>query len=188
MKYNLKNRLIFIAGLLTIIGGILWIIKAASILLTQNQPPLMYELGQALFALGVLGLYARLPNPNRIAMVGAVVAGTGLIARLGASWYEYSPGAVISGSEDFVLPYSLFVLLASLGAFVGLFLVSLPIYSDNTLSTRWRAIPLYTLLSFIPIAFTGAVHIEIPILLVGVGWMVIGYFLWKDKPNEWQDA
>jgi hypothetical protein len=47
-------------GLAAITGGVLWVVKGVGILLTGEQLPLVFEAAMLLFALGLLGLHARL--------------------------------------------------------------------------------------------------------------------------------
>jgi hypothetical protein len=52
--------LIRLGGLAAMVGGLLWVVKSGSILITSQQPPVAFEAAMPLFAVGLLGLHARL--------------------------------------------------------------------------------------------------------------------------------
>jgi hypothetical protein len=52
--------LIRLGGLAAMVGGLLWVVKSGSILITSQQPPVDFEAAMPLFAVGLLGLHARL--------------------------------------------------------------------------------------------------------------------------------
>ena len=61
-----SSALIRIGGLAAMVGGLLWVVKGGAILLTGQQPPVVFEAALPLFALGLLGLHARLEGrPTR---------------------------------------------------------------------------------------------------------------------------
>ncbi len=44
----------------------MWTIQAAAIMVTGDQPPLTFELGQLLFPTGAIGLYLTFESPQRL--------------------------------------------------------------------------------------------------------------------------
>jgi hypothetical protein len=172
-------------GLALIAGGVLWVIKAATILATGYQPPQIFELAQVLFALGLLGLWGRLARPAIwLAKAGAALAAVALASRLGASLYERLPGAVISTGEEFVVPYSPMVLLGAAGVYLGLILLGTATARTRGLPAPWHLIPLGVGAAFGPLALTGVIHVELPILLMGLAWMLAGAALWRSANNQ----
>lgn len=41
----------------------------------------------------------------------------------------------------------------------------------------WRMLPLIVALLPLPLALTGIIHFELPLLLIGITWMALAYFL-----------
>ena len=163
-------------GLAMTLGGLFWVLKAGTILLVGYQPPLIFEVAPLLFALGLVGLYSHLsPHAGPLGTSGMVVAGLAFVARLAASVYETLPGARVSTGEDFVFPSSLLVLGGTLGIFVSLVLLGIAALRTRGLPPPWRMVPLGVGLVAIPVGATGMLHIELPILLLGGLWMLLGY-------------
>ncbi len=163
-------------GLAMTLGGLFWVLKAGAILLVDYQPPLIFEVAPLLIALGLLDLYRQVaPHAGPIGTSGMVVAALAFIARLAASVYATLPGARISTGEDFVFPYSLLVLVGTLGIFVSLILLGIAALRTRGLPPPWHIVPLGVGLLAVPVVGTGLLHIELPILLIGGLWMLLGY-------------
>lgn len=163
-------------GLAMTLGGLFWVLKAGAILLVGYQPPLIFEVAPLLFALGLVGLYSQVsPHAGPLGVSGMVMAGLAFIARLAASVYATLPGARVSTGETFVFPYSLLVLVGTLGIFVSLILLGITTLRTRGLPPPWHMLPLGVGLLAIPISVTGILHIELPILLLGGLWMLLGY-------------
>ncbi len=166
-------------GFAMMIAGLCWIIKATVILVADYQPPLIFEIAPLLFALGLLGLYVRIRPPvSRTGTIGMVVVSIAFVARVAATLYEVIPGARISTGEDFVFPYSLFVLVGMLGIFLGLLLLGVAILRTQGLPPPWHVLPLGVGVLAILVFVTGILHIELPILLIGCLWTLLGYAIW----------
>jgi hypothetical protein len=159
--------------------------KASAILLTGWQPPLALELGQALSGVGLV--LAGSLSARRSMLAFAAAAGA-LAARVGASAYALLPGAVLSTGETFVFPYSPLVLIASVGGLVGMSLLGLALWRAPDMPRRWGALAFAAGLAPLPAAFTAAVHIEWPILLIGAAWAAAALALWQSIPNPYPAA
>ena len=168
-----------------VVAGSFWIVKAASILLTGDQPPLVFELAFVLFPVALIGLYAASGRRGgRLATCGlalAIIAGvsavvTGLGALLGPD--DWTPRG------DTVTVLTPFIALAGLGTFVALLLLGLALRRTTALPARWRTLPLALAVSALPLMVIGgalaAVNerlLEVPLLLLGVGWIALGAVL-----------
>lgn len=165
-----------LTGWLAVLGGLLWVIKAGSILLIGYQPPLIFEVAPMLLALGLVGLYVRLGKQARgWGKAGVALALLAFFTRLGTTLYEVTPNAVIPTGETFEFPYSLFVLIGAMGVFIGLILLGVDVARPKLLSPPMHTAPLVVGLLVLPISLTAIIHIEAPILLIGLLWVWVGY-------------
>jgi len=166
------------AGFLAL-GGLLWSFKAAAIIVTGDQPPLTFELGQLLFPIGAVGFYMTFERPRRLEKAGLVLAVLGIAGSMLALLYPLLPGVEFTPSEDFVFPYSLFVLAGGVGGFLSLILIGIAFFRRRRDLGNSRAVPVLVALIPIPVLITGVIHFEMPIFLIGIGWMALAYFLWS---------
>lgn len=162
-----SSILIRLGGLAAVVGGLLWVVKGGAILLTGQQPPVVFEAALPLFAVGLLGLHARLEGcGGPLGKAGALVAYAALAA-----------AALV-----FVAPLPPFYAVAGFGPFIGLVLVGSATLQAGTFSPPWSALPLATglggpilLLAGGGLALMGERLLEIPIVVVGLAWMLLGY-------------
>jgi len=113
----------------------------------------------------------------RLEKIGLTMAVVGIAGSILAILYPLVPNAQTSSGEEFVLPYSLFVLTGSAGGFLALIFLGLAFFRARTDLGQWRIIPLIIALLLFPLAVTGIIHLEIPIFLIGLMWMILAYFL-----------
>ncbi len=162
-----SSALIRLGGLAAMVGGLLWVVKGGSILLTGQQPPVVFEAAMPLFAVGLLGLHARLEGRGgSLGKAGVLVAYAALAAA----------GLLL------VAPLPPFYAVAGFGPFLGLVLVGSATLQARTLPPPWSALPLalglggpLLILAGGGLALMGERLLEIPIVLVGVAWMLLGY-------------
>ncbi len=109
----------------------MWSFKAAAIMVTGDQPPLTFELGQLLFPIGALGIYLTFESPRRLEKAGLALAVLGIAGSTLALLYPLVPGVEFSPSEDFVFPYSLFVLAGGVGGFLSLILMGIAFFRSR---------------------------------------------------------
>lgn len=171
----LQKNFPYLAGWLAVLGGLFWVIKAGSILLTSYQPPQIFETAPLLFAVGLVGLYLRLgQRASGWGKAGVTLAVLAFFMRLVTTIYEATPNAVVSTGETFVFPFSLFVLIGAAGVFIGLILLGIDFFRAKLLPSPAHATPLTAGLLVLPITATAIIHIEIPILLIGLMWVWVG--------------
>ena len=162
-----SSALIRIGGLAAMVGGLLWVVKGGSILLTGQQPPVIFEAALPLFALGLMGLHARLEGRGGpMGKAGILVAYAALAA------------AVLL----LVAPLPPLYAIAGFGSFLGLVLVGSATLQARILPPPWSALPLalglggpLSILAGGGLALMGERLLEIPIVLVGLAWMLLGY-------------
>lgn len=154
-------------GLAAMVGGLMWTVKGGSILLTGQQPPVVFEAALPLFAVGLLGLHARLEERGgSLGKAGVVVAYAALAA-----------AAIV-----FVAPLPPFYAVAGFGPFLGLVLLGSATLRARVFPSPWSALPLAVglggpllILAGGGLALIDERLLEIPIVLVGLAWMLLGY-------------
>ena len=165
-------------------AGVLWAFKAAAIMITGDQPPIAFELGQALFAAGVAGLYFVIDTSRSLARIGLIVAASAFAGLVLAFFYSLIPGAEVSSEEEFLFPYSLLILIGSTGGFLALLLLSVSFFRARYDLGYRRSVPLLVAVLPLPLAVTAILHFEMPIFLIGITWVVLAYFLaWMVSQN-----
>ena len=162
-----SSALIRVGGLAGMVGGLLWVVKGGSILLTGQQPPVVFEAALPLFAVGLLGLHARLEGRG-----GPLGKAGGLVAC----------AALAAAALVLVAPLPPFYVVAGFGPFIGLVLVGSATLQARSFPPPWSALPLamglggpILILAGGGLALMGERLLEIPIVLVGLAWMLLGY-------------
>jgi hypothetical protein len=162
-----SSALIRLGGLAAIVGGFMWVVKGGAILLTGHQPPVVFEAAMPLFAVGLLGLYARLDGRG-----GALEKAGALVAY----------ATLVSAAIVLVTPLDSFYAAAGFGPFLGLVLLGSATLRARVFRPPWSALPLATglggpllILAGGALALIGERLLEIPIVLVGLAWMLLGY-------------
>ena len=183
---NGSNRLAVAGGLAAVVGGLLWAVKAAAIMITRVQPPIVYEIAPLFFPIAVVGLYALL-NGRRswLALAGlasacaAELAAVASVLGLFLGPAEWTP----TGSEGSrpVTVLTPFIALAAYGALLGLLLVGIVIRRAASLPGKWAALPMFLAATAIPLIFLGVVLqainerlFELPTLIIGLEWIALG--------------
>ncbi len=177
-------------GLAAMLGGVMWVGKGGAILLTGGQPPVLFEAAVPLFAIGLVGLHARLEGRGgRLGRVGLLLAYAALVSALVVplGWTLAPAGWV--PDEDSVTPLTPFIVLAGFGPFLGLVLVGRGALRAGVFPPPWSALPLAVGLGAPLLILVGggalaaidARLLEIPIVLVGLAWMVLGYAVLATK-------
>ncbi|MCA1687833.1 MAG: hypothetical protein LC714_04415 [Actinobacteria bacterium] len=79
-------------------------------------------------------------------------------------------------------PFSVTYFVASVAIFAGLASLGLAVLRTGLLPPRWRFLPLALGLSaLLPVWVLALVHLEFPVVLLGLGWILLGYALWADR-------
>lgn len=175
MHPHVRSTLIRASSVALVAAGAMLIAKAATILLTGVQPPLIYEGGQTLFAAGLLGLFLVIRGPSTAGTIGAALAAVAVASGV-ALLIGTALGVAQVNSETFVMPWSLLYLGLGPGAMLALLLLSVAAFRTRAVGSN-DGIPL--LLGVLPpiLMATAIVHIEVPILLIGMSWVALGVWL-----------
>ncbi len=183
---NTCNRLAVAGGLAALVGGLLWAVKAAAIMATRVQPPIVYEIAPLFFPIAVVGLYALLNDRRswlaRAGLTSAFAAELAAVASvlglfLGpAEWTPTGP----EGSRP-VTVLTPFIALAAYGALLGLLLVGIVVRRTGSLPGKWAALPMVLAATAIPLIVFGVVLqainerlFELPTLFIGLEWIALG--------------
>lgn len=181
-------------GLAAMLGGVMWVLKGGAIMLTGEQPPILFEAALPLFAVGLVGLHARLGRRGgRLGKTGLLLAYAALVSALVAlvGWTLAPAGWV--PDEDSVTPLTPFIVLAGLGSFVGLVLLGIATLRAKVMPAPWSVLPLVMGAGAVPLMLVGGVLelvserlFELPIVLLGLAWVLLGYSVWsgRDKANQ----
>ena len=172
-----------IAALAASMGGLAWIVKASLILATGHQPALLFELAPAAFAVALYGLLTYVVDPIRrlrtlakAAIVLVIAAAVGGLA-LGSDGPDASGlRGALSSMFDVVSGFGVLILLVGLG---------LPLMRRRLWEGCWRFLPLALGLGFVPAIAVGVIleaafgerYLEIPLVVLGSGWVLLGYRL-----------
>lgn len=189
----LSSRLLARVGAAAaILGGIAWTVKGVAILATGDQPPVVFELGPPLFAVGLIGLYARLGQSGRAAVAGLVLACVSILLAgvLLVAW-AFASDALPDGEDDFT-PLSLVIAGAGFSFIAGLVLLGLAARRALVLPRRWRSFPLAVGVFAVPgVTIGGGILselserlFELPLVVFALGWIVIGWLIWFTDQAE----
>jgi hypothetical protein len=164
-----SSALIRLGGLAAMAGGLMWVVKGGAILLTGQQPPVLFEAAMPLFAVGLLGLHARLDGR------GGALGNAGVLVAY---------AALASAAIAVMAPLAPFLAVAGFGPFVGLVLLGSATLQARVFLPPWSALPLamglggpLLILAGGGLAVISERLLEIPIVLVGLSWMLLGYLL-----------
>jgi uncharacterized membrane protein YgdD (TMEM256/DUF423 family) len=169
-----------LGALAAIAGGVAWVVKGTAILLTGDQPPIAFGIGPPLFALGLLGFYSGFGGVDARARAGAGAA-TIAIALMGAFGIAdaVNPSLAPSGEEFTVL--SAVQMAAALCLLAALVLLGLA-----GRRRHWTALPFWMGILVVPGLLAGGALsatderlLEIPLVLFAIGWMALGYVMWR---------
>jgi hypothetical protein len=165
-----------LGGLAAMLGGAFWIAKGGLIMLGGPDPDLLIP-AELFLALGMVGLHARLGGQGgRPGKFGGFLAYAAVALSLVNA--PYSLFFAEDGPRT-PFPFNVTYFVASVAIFVGL--ISLGIAGLRTLPPRWRALPLLLgLAAILPVWVLALVHLELPVVLLGLGWVALGYALWSD--------
>lgn len=170
-----------IGALAAIAGGAAWAIKAAAILATGAQPPLLFELGAPLLVVAVAGLHATVAPQTRGARVGlASLMGAVLCLLAGIVMAAARPAW--RPVDDSLTPVGAMAFAGALLVLVSLALIGRRAQVERALPGRARHLPLALAIGALPaLALGGALAevggerlLELPLLGIAGCWIVVG--------------
>lgn len=164
-------------------------LKAAVILATGDQPPFLFELAPIAVAIALQGLFTRVVRPSgirRTALQSAIVAiAVAAIVSVAIGPEENEQSGLLE------LLSSLADVVSGLGPAVVLIVLGRSVMKRQLWAGYWRFLPVALGIGFVPAIIIGAIletslgerFLEVPLLLIGLAWMLIGYQLWLHEDS-----
>ncbi len=180
-----SNLIIRWGGLAAMLSGALLVVKGAVILVSDADPSLV-PLATLLFALGMVGLHARLAGR------GGLLGTIGLIlawVAIGASAINLIAQVLGLTPARAPLPalFQATYMVAFLAILLGLLALGIAALRAEVLSPPWRAVPLAVGVLWFPLQVAGFVAPDgVEIILTALAWTLLGYVLWSGSgaPTE----
>ena len=171
--------LIRLGGVAAMLGGAMWVVKGGLIMLGGPDPDL-FILAQLFFALGLLGLHTRLAERGgRLGRIGGFLAYAAVALSMVNA--PYSVFFAERGPQT-PFPFNVTYFLASLAIFIGLVFLGIAVSRADVLPGRWRTLPLIVGLSaLLPVWILAFIHLEVPVVVLGAAWILLGYVLWSER-------
>ncbi len=167
MNQNSITTLLYLSAL--VIGALLWAYKAIAILVTGDQPALVFEIAPIFFAIGLLELASPRHKHRRL----FTVIGYGLIV------------ATLSGAIVGVVWVSQAIDTLFAGPLLTLLILGGSVARYELWPGKWPYVPLALGLSVVPMVIIGGVletafgerYLEVPLLAHALGWALLAYAL-----------
>lgn len=172
-------NLIRLGGVAAMLGGAMWVVKGGLIMLGGPDPDLFIP-AQLFFALGLLGLHTRLAERGgRLGRIGGFLAYAAVALSMVNT--PYSVFFAEDGPQT-PFPFNVTYFSASLAIFIGLVVLGVAVSRAGVLPGRWRTLPLILGLSaLLPVWILAFIHLEVPVVVLGAAWMLLGYVLWSER-------
>ncbi len=175
------------SGGAALVGGAFWFIKAGTIMITGDQPDYLFEFAPLLFAVGLIGLHGRLEGRGGIvARAGGALAYLSFVlSLLGA--ILYTSGSLETSEKSF----NPLVFGSFLSVIVSLILLGIAYRRSEESVMKWQSLPFIMGVAALPSMMVGGAVLEginsrlfeVPILVLGAGWMVLGAALVSSSPG-----
>ena len=179
-----QRQMALIAAASAAIGGGLLFVKASAILLTGDQPPLLFEVAPIFFSIAMYGLLVAVVDPSgklrTLLQILIVLVAVSAVASMAL-------GPDGSGGLESDEPLSsLLDVFSGLGPVAALIILGIPIVKRRLWSNKWRYLPLALGVGTLPALIVGVIleatlgerYLEASLLLIGAAWAALGYGLW----------
>lgn len=175
------------AAAAAVIGGAAWTVKAGVTLAVGDEPPAAFAIGLALFPFALLGLWSIVRDVDgRAARIGGRLAAAAAISVVLVLLMRALGGSAVEGAEDEITVLTPFIAISGLGTFAALLALGIAVRRVHALPGRYASLPWAMGLSAIPLLIVGGALqtvserlLELPVALLGVGWVAVGIALWS---------
>jgi hypothetical protein len=174
-----SSNTVWWGGLAAVLGGALFIVKGFAILVSDADPSFVPP-ATLLFALGMVGLHARLEGRGGpLGMIGVflawVVVAASVVNLLGLALPIPTPG---EAGAPMLLRITYMV--AFLGILIGLLVLGVAALRARVMPAPWNAVPLAVGVLWFPLQGVGFVIADgVGLVLGGLAWALLGYVLWS---------
>lgn len=174
-------------GLAAIICGLFWLVKAGAILITGNQPPIVFEAGQLFLLLGISGIGGTLRFENRLRRFGIRLVYLGIVSSVLLLVYTLLSPVAISNSDELDFP-SLLQIISGLTLILGPMFLGWCALRSETFLGSWRILPLVLGVSLPLAIIVGTVLatfsakerlLELPLMIYAFGWIALGWQMFR---------
>ena len=166
-------------GLAAMLSGMLFIAKGVAILVSDADPSFVPP-ATLLFALGMVGLHARLEGRGGpLGTIGVLLAWVVVVASavnlIGLALPIPTPG-----EPDASVLLRITYMVAFLGILVGLLMLGVATLRSRVVPTPFGAVPLAVGVLWFPLQGIGFVIADgVGLILGGLAWVLLGYVLWS---------
>ncbi len=175
------------AAVAAVIGGAAWLVKAAVTLATGDEPAAAFAIGGVLFPFALLGMWSIVRTVDgRAGRVGGALAAAAAVSVVLAAVVRALGGAGVEPREDEITVLTPFLVMAGFGTFAALLALGLAVRRAGALAPGWRSLPWAMGVAVVPLLIVGGALetlnerlLEIPIALLGLGWLALGAALWN---------
>ncbi len=177
-----------LAGFAAALGGALWVVKGVADFVTNAHPEYIYEVAPVLFALGLVGLHARLEGHGSVSgRVGGALAWASLAMALAVvgAFSNFVRVGEAGFTRDAVLALFALIALTGLSIIASLVLLGIAVRRVGALPGRWRSFPLSMGVAAFPLMVMSEVALfpddgrsrllELPLVVLGLAWVMLGW-------------
>ena len=171
-----------LGGLAAMVGGAMWVAKDGLIMLGILDLGELLIVTELFIAVGLVGLHARLEGRGgRMGSVGGLLACVAVA--LSVVNAPYSLLFAHDGPRT-PFPFNVTYFVGTLAVFVGLVLLGIAASRAEALPSRWKLLSLVVGLSALfPVWVLALVSLELPVVALGLAWILLGYVLWSSAPG-----
>ncbi len=168
-------------GIGAMLSGALLVVKGLAIVMSVSDPSLVPP-ATLLFALGMVGLHARLEGcGGSLGTIGVLLAGAALAAStvnlIGLALSFPAPG-----DPDAPMLLQITYMAAFLGILIGLLVLGIAALRARVMAAPWGMVPLAIGVLWFPLQGIGFVISDgVGLVLGGFAWAVLGYVLWSQS-------
>ncbi len=176
-----SSNVVWWGGLATMLSGALLVTKGLAIVVSDADPSLVSP-ATLLFALGMVGLHARLEGRGGLlGTVGVLLAGVALAASavnlIGLVFSVPAPG-----DPDAPTLLRITYVAGFLGILLGLLALGAAALRARVMVAPWGAVPLAVGVLWFPLQGIGFVISDgVGLVLGGLAWASLGYALWSQS-------
>ncbi len=180
------NLMIRWGGLAAMLSGALFAVKGVVILVSDADPSLVPP-ATLLFALGMVGLHARLQGRGGpLAAIGILLAWVVVVASV-VNLIGLALPIPTPGEADASILLRITYMVAFLGILVGLLALGIAALRARVMPSPWHAVPLAVGVVWLPLQAVGFVISDgVGLILGGLAWALLGYVLWSKSSTSAQ--